>query len=102
MTNSNADGVKIGPKLIVEAGAHLYLIEFLERANRAAAAESYDQVVELPNPREKGLQFHSIACVYRMPRGSIADRGRSGRGLVRRASGHPNLRARATQFDRRG
>ena len=39
MTYSNADGVEIGPKLVVEAGSHLYFIEFLERANRAAATE---------------------------------------------------------------
>jgi hypothetical protein len=62
------DGLeKIGPKLVVEAGSHLYFIEFLERANRAAATESDDQVVELSNPREKILQLHGIACVYRMP-----------------------------------
>lgn len=55
MTYSNADGVEIGPKLVVEAGSHVYFIEFPERANRAAATESDDQVVELSNPREKIL-----------------------------------------------
>jgi hypothetical protein len=99
---SIADDVEIGPKLVVEAGSHLYFIEFLERANRAAATESDDQVVELSNPREKILQLHGIACVYRMPGGSIADGGRSAHSLVRRASGHPDLCARATQFSRRG
>ena len=101
MTYAHADGVEIRPKLVVEAGSHLYLIEVLERANRAAATESDDQVVELPDPCKKSLQLHGIACVYCAPRGSIADSGRSGRDLVCRASGHPDLRARATQFDRR-
>jgi hypothetical protein len=102
MTYPNADGVEIGPKLVVEARSHLYFIEFLERANRAAATESDDQVVELSNPREKILQLHGIACVYRMPGGSIADGGRSAHSLVRRASGDPDLCARAIQFSRRG
>ena len=64
---SIADDVEIGPKLVVEAGSHLCLIEVLKRANRAAATESDDQMVELPNPCEKSLQFHGVARVYRMP-----------------------------------
>jgi hypothetical protein len=99
---SIADDVEIGPKLVVEAGSHLCLIEVLKRANRAAATESDDQMVELPNPCEKSLQFHGVARVYRMPRGSVADPGRRGRGIIRRASDQPNLRTRATQFDGRG
>jgi len=69
MTYSNADGIEMGPKLVVEAGSHLSFIEVLERANRAAAAEGDDQVVELSIPREKILQLHGIACVYRIPGG---------------------------------
>jgi hypothetical protein len=69
MTYPNADGVEIGPKLVVEARSHLYFIEFLERANRAAATESDDQVVELSNPREKIL--HSRHRV-RLPHARVA------------------------------
>ncbi len=102
MTDSVADGVEIRPKLVVKAGSHLCLIQVFKRANRAAATESNDQVVELPNARKKSLQLHGIACVYRVPCSSIADGDRCGRGLVWRASGHPNLRAGPTQIDRGG
>jgi hypothetical protein len=71
------------------------------RSWQSAATEGDDQVVDFPNPRKKSLQLHGIARVYCVPSGSITDGGRSGHGLVWRASGHPDLRARATQFDRR-
>ena len=74
LTYAHADGVEIRPKLVVEAGSHLYLIEVLERANRAAATESDDQVVELPTRAKKACSFTaSRASTARpVPRSPIA------------------------------
>jgi hypothetical protein len=63
---SIADDVEIGPKLVVEAGSHLCLIEVLKRANRAAATESDDQMVDSPTLVKKACSFMasraSTAC----------------------------------------
>ena len=87
MTHSKTDGVEIRPKLVIETGSHLRLIEVFEGANRAGAAESDNQVIKLSNSREKSLQLRVIACVYRASGYSITDTRCSGRGFLRRPPG---------------
>jgi anaerobic selenocysteine-containing dehydrogenase len=80
MTHSKTDGVEIRPKLVIETGSHLRLIEVFEGANCAAAAQSDNEVIKLSNSREKNLQLRGIACVYCASGCSITDTRRCGRG----------------------